>query len=192
MRENRRFLRVNYLGSGWLLYNDAKFNCRLENISENGALIHFKKTPDVLIPNETCILMLHQEKKDKPYQEFVARIVRFENDIAALEFTDSGVESHRLLDELIRKELYLINGSQKLIDLGRKAAKKCGIGLTVSYFDKGEIIPEREMHTLRLSAGEHAVNVHLHRDEIEAFYGGKGSVKVKAKISHAVEQLKAA
>ncbi|MDD5284239.1 MAG: PilZ domain-containing protein [Desulfuromonadaceae bacterium] len=190
MKENRRFLRVNYLGTGWLHHNKARYNCRLENISEKGALVSLKKAPDGLIlAGDNCILMLDKEDKKQRYQEYDARIVRFETEMAALEFTETGTRSFDLLDNLIRKELQFTNGSQKLIDLVHEVAEKGGVGLTTAYFDKGEIDPEREMHTLRLSVGEQSINVHLLREEIEAYYARNDTEHVMAKINHAIERL---
>jgi hypothetical protein len=190
MKEHRRFLRVNYLGTGWLHHNEAKYSCRLENISENGALVSLKKVPrEPLNPTDKCSLLLYQEDKDQKYQEFDAVIVRFESGLAALEFTESGIESHDLLENLIQKELYFINGGKKLIDLGLEVAKQRGIGLTLVHFDKGELNPERDVHTLRLSAGEHSINVHLNREEIEAFYVQNNAEQTRAKICNAIERL---
>ncbi|MEI6703818.1 MAG: PilZ domain-containing protein [Deltaproteobacteria bacterium] len=190
MREKRRSLRVNYLGTGKLHHDEFKHNCRLENISGNGALVRLIREPDSpLNPGDGCTFMLHQEGKKQLYHEFAARIVRFESEVAALEFTESAIESGDLLDTLIRQELHFTNGGKKLIDLGWKFAKRKGIGLKVMYFDNGELIPEREMHTLRLSAGEHSIKVHLHRGEIEAFYARKDSEQTREKIFHAIERL---
>lgn len=192
MREHRRFLRVNYLGAGWLHVNEGRYNCRLHNISNNGALVCLKKAPAVPINHgENCRLMLHQENKKTSYQEFDARIIRFESDVAALEFAESAIESDDTLDKLIRKELHFINGGKKLVDLGWKVAKRRGVGLTVVYFDKGELNPEREMHTLRLSVGKYSINVHLHREEIETFCVRSNFGETRAKICHAIDRLKA-
>jgi hypothetical protein len=192
MRENRRFQRVNYLGTGWLHHNESKYGCRLENISNNGALVRLKKTPGVSInPGERCSLMLHLEDKAQRYQDFEAKIVRFESGMAALEFSESEVESLEVLDNLVKKELHFIDGGQKIIDLGLKVAEMKGIGLTGVHFDKGELNPEREMHTLRLSAGENSINVHLHRKEIEAFYLQNGSEETRVKVCHAINRLHA-
>ena len=191
MREKRRSLRVNYLGTGKLHYNELKYGCRLENISGGGALVSLQKKPDSpLNPGDRCSFMLHRENKMQLYQEFDARIVRFESEVAALEFMGSAIESDEVLDTIIRKELHFINGGKKLIDLGWKFAKREGIGLKVMYFDNGELYPEREMHTLRLSAGENSIKVHLHRREIEAFYARIDSEQTKAKICHAIARLR--
>jgi len=190
MREHRRFLRVNYLGSGWLHHNAARYNCRLENISKTGALVMLKNETDIsLHPGDKCTLMLHQEDKEQLYQEFDSRIIRFESGIAALTFTETSIASNDLLDDLIQKELHFINGARKLIDLGWEIAYLNGIGLTVMHFDKGELNLEREFHTLRLSTGDNSVNVHLHREEIESFHALSDAGHVSEKICHAIEQL---
>ena len=192
MREKRRSLRVNYLGTGKLHHDEVKYGCRLENISSNGALVSLKMKPDnPLNPGDGCSFMLHQEDKKRLYHELEARIVRFESEAVALEFMGSAIESDEVLDTLIRKELHFINGGKKLIDLGWKFAKRKGIGLKVMYFDNGELYLEREMHTLRLSAGENSIKVHLHRREIEALYASKDSERTREKICHAIERLKA-
>jgi hypothetical protein len=190
MREKRRSLRVNYLGTGRLLHDEVAHNCRLKNISVNGALLSLKKKPDSpLNPGDRCIFMLHQEDKKQLYHELEARIVRFESEEAALEFTKSAIESDEVLNTLIRQDLHFIKGGKKLTDLGWKFAKRKGIGLTAMYFDSGEINRIREMHTLRLSAGEHSIKVHLHRREIEAFYARKDSDQTREKIFHAIEKF---
>lgn len=190
MIENRKYQRVNYLGTGWLHLNEAKYHCRLENISNNGALVRIKKTPgEPVNPGDKCYLKLHLEDERHDYHQVEARIVRFESDLAALEFNDLEIEANNLLDNLIQKEVHFINGGQMLIDLGLKAAFHKGIGLTAVHFDNGALNPEREIHTLRLSAGEHSINVHLHREEIEAFHADNGSEQTRTKIHHAVARL---
>jgi hypothetical protein len=192
MREKRRSLRVNYLGTGKLDHNQVKYNCRLENISSNGVLVSLKKEPDnPLNPGDGCSFILRQEDNKQLDQEIDARIVRFESEVAALEFTESAIESDEVLDTLIRHELHFINGGKKLIELGWKFAKRKGIGLTALYFDNGELNPVREMHTLRLAAGENSIKVHLHRREIEAFYARKDPEQTKVKICNAIERLSA-
>ena len=144
-----------------------------------------------LHPGDKSRLMLYQENEGQRYQEFDARIVRFESDKAALEFTESVIESHDVLDNLIQKELHFIDGSQKLINLGREAAEMRGIGLTDLHFDSGKLLPEREIHTLRLSVGEHSIKVHLHRQEIEAYNAQIDSGEARAKVYHAIDRLNA-
>ena len=190
MREQRRFQRVELLASGWLFHNESKYNCRLKNISENGALISLKKTPvKSLGPGDRCSLMLCHADKDLQYPKIQAQIGRLEAEVVALEFTDSGTESHSMLEHLIQKELHFLGGGKKLLTLGREVAAQKGVGLTVLCFDNGELIPEREMHTLRLSTGKHSINVHLNRKEIEAFYGRNDSERTREKIYHAIERL---
>ena len=152
MKENRRFLRVNYLGSAWLHYDQSRYNCRFENISKKGALVCLKKLPDApLDEGGRCRLMLHQEDMEQQYQEFDAKILRFKSEVAALEFTESAIASDEILENLVRKELCFINGGKKLIDLSRKIARRKGVTLKFIYFDNGELNLEREIHTLRLS-----------------------------------------
>jgi hypothetical protein len=190
MRENRRVQRVNLLSSGWLYHNDSKYSCRLENISRSGALVRLKNAPrDPFLSGDKCTLTLHQPDQELQYHEIGAQIVRAESNVAALEFTELETESHDRIIGLIQKELHFLDGAQKLIDLGREFAALKGIGLTAVHFDKGELNPEREMHILRLSAGEHSINVHMHRDEIEEFYLLNDSKKTRAKIYHAIERL---
>jgi hypothetical protein len=191
MQENRRFQRVNYLSTGRLHHNDAIYNCRIDNISKNGALLLLKKTPSVMLSSgDSCYLLVCQADKELHYQKFEARIVRFESDVVALEFTELKHESQSILDILIQKELHFLDGGKKLIDMVLEVAASRGIGLTVACFDKGELNPEIEMHTLRLSAGEHTINVHLHREEIEAFNVQSDAEQTNAKICHAIERLK--
>jgi hypothetical protein len=192
MRENRRVQRVDLLSSGWLYHNGTKYSCRLENISRNGALVCLKIAPSgQLHPGDKCNLTLHQPDQEPQYHEIEAQVVRVEFNVTALEFTELETDSHDKLINLIQKELHFLEGGQKLIDLGREVAELKGIGLTAVYFDKGELNPEREMHTLRLSAGEQSINVHMHRDEIEEFYVPNDSKQTKAKIYHAIERLAA-
>jgi len=190
MRENRRVQRVNLLSSGWLYHNDIKYSCRLENISRSGALVRLKSAPtDQFFSGDKCTLTLYQPDQEPQYHEIGVQIVRAESNVAALEFTESETESHDRIINLIQKEIHFLDGGQKLINLGRDFANLKGIGLTVASFDKGELNPEREMHTLRLSAGEHSINVYMHRDEIEEYFVRSDSKHTRAKIYHAIERL---
>jgi hypothetical protein len=190
MRENRRVRRVGLLGNGWLHHNEAEYSCRLVNISSTGALVNLKKVPsDPLHPGDKCSLTLYQPDSEQHYQKVEAQIIRFESDEVALEFTELEKESQNVFSNLIQKEMHFLDGGQKLINLGRELAELIGIELTMVNFDNGELNKEREMHTLRLSTGEHAVNVHLHRDEIESFNVQHDSEQTKKKIYHAIERL---
>ena len=190
MKENRQFERVNYLKTGFLHHKDVKYKCRLDNISKNGALVSLIMKPDgMLNPDDQCFLMLYQEDKETHYQKLDARIVRFESNVAALVFTGLETEANSVLESLVQKELQFSNGGAKLIDFGREIAAHKGIVLTDVYFDQGELNKEREMHILRFSAGEHAISMHLHREEIEAFDARNNVEQIRGKISHAIERL---
>ena len=189
MRENRKFQRVNLLSSGWILHNGIKYSCRLENISKNGALVSLKLSlNNQLHPGDNCNLTISQPDQEPSFHEIGARIVRAEANVVALEFSEMGTESHERIVNLIQKELHLLEGGQKLINLAREVAGLKGIEATTIYFDKGELNPEREIHTLRLSIGEHSVYIHVHRDELEAF-SISNTKPIEAKIYHAVERL---
>lgn len=192
MRENRRTERVNFLSAGWLHYNETRYACLLENISTSGVLLRVKKTINApILPGEACKLLLAHENDDEQYHQVDARVVRFDANMAALEFTGLKNDSRNIIDTLIQKELCFIQGSQKLIDLGKEVAAAKGFGLTTAYFDKGELDPEREMHSLRLSAGEHTITIFLHRDEIEAFSHHADTEQTMAKIHHGIKRLHA-
>lgn len=191
MRENRRTDRVNYLSAGWLHFNETRYACQLENISTSGVLLRVKKTINIpFFPGDPCRLLLAHENDDDQYHQVDARIVRFDTNKAALEFTGLNSDTRTIIDSLIQKEQYFMHGSQKLIDLGRKIAEAKGIGLTTVFFDTGELDPEREMHSLRLSAGERTITIFLHRNEIEDFYQSD-TEQLVAKINHSIERLHA-
>ncbi len=190
MRENRKYLRVNFLNTGWLHHNECKYFCRLDNISRNGALVRLRKLPgEPFCPGDNCCLKLYMEEEGELYHNVEARVVRYEPEEVALEFIESGIESLDKLDNIIRKEFHFIDGGQKIIDQSLEIAELKGMELTVAYFDKGTLNPEREIHSLRLSDGGNSVNVHLNREEIEAFSAEKDSKHVKAKIFDAIERL---
>ena len=192
MNEKRRSQRVDLLSSGWLLHNESKYSCRILNISRSGVLLGLKKSPhDFLIPGESCCLLLQQADNVIDYQRIEAQVVRLQSGTVVLEFTELKTDSYNLLDKLVLKELNFMNGGQKLINLGKEVAERNGMSLTVLSFDNGQLNPEREMHTLRLSSGEHSINVHLHSDEIEAFNGQNNSERTESKIHSAIERLTA-
>jgi len=152
--------------------------------------LSLKRTPhETTEPGDKCSLMLHQADNKQPYQKVDAQIVRFESDVMALEFTEEDSKPYDFIDHLVQKELHFLNGVKDLIRLGREVAEQHSVGLSVLCFDNGELNPEREMHTMRLASGEHSINVHLHREEIEAFHIQSDSGKTRAKIRHAIERL---
>lgn len=189
MNEKRRSQRIHYLGSGWLQHEGTPYSFRLENISLHGAMVALRKPPIGLIKcGEKCCLKLRQEVDGASYKDFMARIVRFESSVVGLEFI--GVEDalKDLLGEIIKKEQHLADGADKLINLAREVAEKRGIELTDVHFDKGELLPERDIHTLRFFAGKQAAKVHLHRADIEE-YARDGAVPTRMKIYKAVNRL---
>lgn len=190
MSEKRTFQRIKYLGSGWLHHNDTRYSCRLENISGGGALASLKKVSYYpLHPGDKCVLKLRHEDEEVGCMHIDARVVRFEADAIGLEFTGLNNEAQIMLDDLIQKEFNFHEGGKKIIDLGREVAAVKGVGLAMAHFDKGEFIMEREIHMLRLSTGRHAINVHMHRKEIENFNALKDTGKTDEKIFDAVRRL---
>src|ERR1035437_6003592 len=105
--EKRRSQRVNYLNSGWLHHNDSKYNCRINNISQDGVLLVVKNTPDNSFQaGAKCYLMLYQTDKLPDYKRVDAQITRFESGEVALEFTELKKESYDFLENIVQKELH--------------------------------------------------------------------------------------
>jgi len=190
MEEKRRSRRINYLGTGWLSHQGSRYFCRLENISLHGARVGLKDASVGPIPRgESCSLRLYQDADGQQYGDFRAQVVRFESAVAGLEFYEVEGTSKDVLEDIIRKEQYLYDGAHKIIDLAREVAEFRGITLTDVHFDRGELIPEREIHTLRFFAGERTSNVHLHRMDIEEFYDKDGAVPASREIHKAIDRL---
>jgi len=190
MNEKRRSQRIKLLGTGWLQHEGSQYFCRLENISRHGARVGLKTLPTPPIQQgEKCYLRLSHDSKEPEYVDFMAQIIRFESAGAGLEFLGVEDASLGVLDSIIQKEQYLSDGAEKIIGLAWKLAELRGIGLQNVYFDKGELMPEREVHTLRFVAGEYTSNVCLHRAEIEEFYIQDGTMPVRAGIHKAIDQL---
>ena len=87
------------------------------------------------------------------------------------------------------RESYLFDGAYRIINLARDIVELQGMQLTDIYFDKGELISEREIRALRLFAGGETVTVHLDYEEIEEFSTRKNTVPVCMKIIRAVDRL---
>jgi hypothetical protein len=190
MNEHRRSQRIDYLGTGWLQHKETQHFCRVENISEHGAMVTVKNAPIGQIhQGEKCCLRLYQDAGGQHYRNFAALIVRFESAVAGLEFIELEGASKEVLENIIKKEQHLFDGAHKMINLAREVAKLRGIELTEVHFDKGELIPEREIHTLRLFTGEHTSNVHFQRADIEEFYIRNGTVPARMEIHKAIDRL---
>ena len=190
MKEKRRSQRINYLGTGWLHHKGTQYFCRLENISLHGAMVGLKQVPSgPLDPGERCCLRLYQDAEGQRYRDLMAQIVRFESSVAGLEFIEVEDGAKNALETIIEKEQRLCDGAHRLIDLAREVAETRGIELTAVHFDKGELMPEREIHTLRFFAGGHAANVHLHRADIEGVCVYGGTEPARREIHKAIGRL---
>lgn len=191
MKEQRRSQRINYSGSGWLQHKDDQYFCRLENISLHGAMVGLKQMPiSPITCGEKCSLRLYQDAEEHQYSDFAAQVVRCESAAeAGLEFVAGEGASKDALEKIIQKEQHLFAGADEIIKLAREVAELRGIGLTDVHFDKGELIPEREIHILRFFAGEQRANVHLHRADIEAFNARNSTVPARMKIHKAIDRL---
>jgi hypothetical protein len=118
-----------------------------------------------------------------------ASIVRFDSGVAALDFGELNSEQLALLDNLMQKEFIFIDGGQTLIDYVQEVAAKKGVFLDPLCFDTGDSGQDGELQSLRLSSDGRSTEVHLHRDEIEAFHALKKIRLTKSKISDAFERL---
>ncbi|HEY4744676.1 MAG TPA: PilZ domain-containing protein [Desulfuromonadaceae bacterium] len=190
MKEKRRSQRINCQGTGWLQFQDIQCFCRLKDVSLHGAMVSLKEMPAIPVQQgEKCCLRLYQDMDGHRYGDFVAQVIRFDPAGAGLEFTEVAGVSRDILEHLIRKEQRFFEGAHNIIALVREAAKLRGIELTDIHFDRGELIPDREVHTLRFSAGEHRSNVHLHRADIEGCYAQDGTAPARREIHRAMDRL---
>lgn len=190
MNEQRRSQRIKYSGSGWLQHNGAQYFCRLENISLHGALVGLKGSPVRLIPHgEQCCLRFYQGGEKRQYRDFAAQVIRFESAEVGLEFVEGEGAPKDVLEAIIRKERRVFAGADNIINLAREIAKLRGIWLTDVHFDKGELIPEREIHILRVFSGEQTASVHLHRVDIEEFAGRNDGMPARMQIHKAIDRL---
>lgn len=190
MNENRRNQRVNLLGSGWLSHNVTKYSCRLVNISNSGALIILNNPPrDPLYPGNTCCLEILRADTNNLYMTIEASIGRFDSGVAALEFVELSGAQRALLDNLMQKEFIFIDGGQSLLEYVQEVAAQQGVSLEPLCFNAGDTCQDVELHSLRLSVEGRFTEVHLHRDEIEAFHALKRIRLTKKKISDAFARL---
>lgn len=119
-----------------------------------------------------------------------ALIVRFDSGVVALDFAGGLSGSQlELFSNLMQKEYIFIDGGQTLIDFVQEVASEKGICLEVPCFDNGDLNHEAELHSLRLSSEGRSIEVHLQRDEIEAFHALKKIKLTKAKIYDAFKRL---
>jgi hypothetical protein len=190
MNENRRNQRVNLLGSGWLSQNVTKYSCRLVNISKNGALVILYNSPrDQVCSGNTCSLEILRADTNQTYMTIDASIIRFDSGVVALDFVELNREQLALIDNLMQKEFIFIDGGQTLIEYVAEVAAKKRICLESLCFDTGDSCQDVELHLLRLSSEGRFTDVHLHRDEIEAFHALKKNRLTKMKIFDALELL---
>lgn len=190
MNEKRRSQRINYAGTGWLHHKGTPYFCRLENLSTHGAMVGVQEVPaDTIQCGEKCCLKLYQEDEGERYTDFMARIVRFESQVIGLEFSEAEGGAQDILESIIRKEQHLFGGADKILTLAREVAENRGIELADVHFDKGELLAEREIHTLRFFTGKRAAKVHLHRRDIERFYVQAGTAPVHREIFKALDRL---
>jgi len=190
MNENRSSQRVNLLGSGWLSHNVTKYSCRLVNLSKSGALVILNNPPrDPLYSENTCSLEILRADTNQSYMTIDASIVRFDSGVTALNFVELNGEQLELLNNLMQKEFIFIDGGQTLIEYVREVAAKKGICLEPLCFNNGDLCQDVESHSLRLSSEGRFTEVHLHRDEIEAFHALKKIRLTKTKIFAAFELL---
>ncbi|MDD5286424.1 MAG: PilZ domain-containing protein [Desulfuromonadaceae bacterium] len=190
MSDKRRSRRMNYLGSGWLQHNGGQYYCRFENISIHGALVDLKDLPIVSIQDgEIVCLRLHLDAGGPKYRDFTAKVVHFDSVVAGLEFFEVEGASKDLLEDIVTKESHLFDGAAKILNLAREVAEERRIKLTAVHFDRGELIPEREIHTLRLFAGEHTAKAHLHREQIEEFYVNEFTLPAHMEVHKAIDRL---
>lgn len=190
MNEKRRAQRIQYQGTGWLHHKGAQYFIRLDNISICGAMINVRDTSIGTIQcGEQCCLKLFQDAEGQQYTDFMAKIVRCNSSEVGLEFSEAEGDVKDTLENIIRKEQHLFNGAHKFINLAREVAENRGIELTDVHFDKGNLIPERDIHTLRFFAGKHTANVHLHRADIEKLSVHADAVPAHMIISKAIDRL---
>lgn len=192
MNEKRRSQRINYLGTGWLHHRGTPYFCRLENISAHGAMVGVREVPaDAIQCGEKCSLKLFQDDEGERYADFTVRIVRFESSVIGLEFGDIENGRKDILENIITRERHLFEGADKIITLAREVAGQNGIELADVHFDRGELLAEREIHTLRFFTGKRSAKVHLHRRDIERFYVREGSAPpVQGEIFKALDRLR--
>lgn len=145
--------------------------------------------PGSIEHGEKCRLKLHHDAEGQQYLDIMVQIIRLESAVASLEFLEVEGALKDILENRIRKELHLFDGAHKIINLARETAVIRGIDLTDVHFDNGELIPEREIHTLRFFTGKHTSNVHLHRSDIEKYYVQDGAVPVREEIFKAIDRL---
>jgi len=190
MNENRSSQRVNLLGSGWLSHNVTRYSCRLVNISKNGALVILNNpSRDPLYSGNTCSLEILRADTNQSYMTIDASIVRFDSGVTALNFVELNGEQLELLNNLMQKEFIFIDGGQTLIEYVREVASKKEVHLEPLCFDNRDSCQDVESHSLRLSSEGRFTEIHLHRDEIEAFHALKKIRLTKTKIFAAFELL---
>lgn len=190
MSEKRRSQRINFLGTGRLQHREASFFCRLENISMHGAMVDLRNQPiDSISRGEKCCLKLYQDVEGQQYTDFMATVIRFESSAVGLEFVEAEGVLKDVLENIVWKEQCLSGGARKIIDLAREVAGHRGVELSDVHFDKGELIPERDIHTLRFFAGEHTAKVHFHRAYIERYCVKDGAVPARMEILKAIDRL---
>ena len=107
----------------------------------------------------------------------------------ALDFAELSAEQLELLGNFIQKEYIFIDGGQSLIDFVQETAAGKGMCLEMPRLDSDETKQGTELVTLRLSFEGRSVDIHLHRDEIEAFYALKKIRLTKTKILDAIAGL---
>lgn len=191
MNENRQSQRVNLLGSGWLSHSVTKYSCRLINISQSGALVILNNSSrDPLDSGNKCSLEILRADTNQSYMTINALVVRFDSGVVALNFAD-GLDVGQLesLNKLMQKEYIFIDGGQTLIDFVQEVASEKGICLEPLSFNNEDLNQEMDLHSLRLSSEGRSFEVHLHRDEIEAFHALNKIKLTKIKIFNAFKQL---
>ena len=190
MQEKRRSQRIDHLTTGWLHHNGGKSRCRIENISKHGAMVSLRGAPVIPIQNrDECLLNLYHEEGGAPYANFKAQVTRIDTQSAGLEFTELNNGLEEILEKIIVKEQCLLYGAEQIITHAGEVAHFLEIELSDIFFDRGALIPERDVHTLRLFAGEHTSRVHLFRSDMEKFHVQTCTGPVHNKIFTALGRL---
>jgi c-di-GMP-binding flagellar brake protein YcgR len=103
--EKRSFPRVNLAADGLLVYRDALYRARLENISLAGALVSFDGEDEPAIgPGERCQLALYRDGNNTSLR-FSTRVVHLGYGMASVRFVNLDEATRLKLRSLIAHQL---------------------------------------------------------------------------------------
>jgi hypothetical protein len=104
MTEKRKYHRIAYTVGGTLMCRDAAFNCKVENLSMNGALVFVRNDgAPVIRVGDSCLLRLYHEVEGR-FITITAVVAHRAFSFVGLAFSDCDNDSAASLESIMQRD----------------------------------------------------------------------------------------